>query len=187
MKRLSVWMLAIALVLGIGFAALAEEAEVLGDVGVEWCWPPTPPPPAECEGNLPKTETMDVTLHVVPWAEISLNDMDISFCRPGTFLNGQVWVPVSGGTNTKIKLGIHSTGFDDPKANDWITYGVHGLSFLPRVFRPGKQAWPSISREPGKWNGQVSASGYWQTILKDWTSYTAGTYEDTLVFTVEAR
>lgn len=185
MKKWSVWMLAITLVLGIGFSALAEDISVEGDVGLDGLL--CPPPPAKCKGNLPLEKTMDVKLHVVPYAKLELNDMDISFCRPGTLLNGQIWVPFKGGANTPINVSIASRGFDPALANNWITYGVaFNLLSLPQTFRPGGTG-ISVERSPGRWSGRITALGmWWDTFLNDWTDYLAGDYEDQITVTVSA-
>ena len=192
MKKWSIWILAIVLVLGIGFSALAE-VEVLGSHGPGHGGghkPPqeeTPPEPATCKGNLvrPLARGMDVTLHVVPYAKLELNDMDISFCQPGTALNGQTWVPFSGGANTKIDVDIKSEGFRPSLANQWITYAVSGLGSGDQDLTPGSRRGLSFTRNPGKWNGRLKASGAWQDDARhDWTEYLAGNYTDTIVFTV---
>lgn len=199
MRKLSVWMLVIALVLGIGFAAGATELDCL----------------SLRSGNMPLEQDMTVTLTVPQYARLCVNDMSVSWDEPGDWLKpGSLLKPptvaFSGGANCPITLTIASAGFEGPnndsRANDWIQY----LFLLSPLFHtlatetaPEVEAvdvdalgldWvtPGTSRSfscgQGKWGGTVTARGQWKDdFWHDWTNYTAGKYEDIITFTVAAQ
>lgn len=201
MRKLSVWMLVIAFVLGIGFAVAAEELD---------CWPPQP-----CPGNIPLEKDMIVNLNVPPYARLCINDMSVWWCEPGDWLKSgsrllPPTVPFSGGANCPIVLTLTSQGFsgpdDDARANNWIKYlfwvspafHTFGTEAAPEAEAVDVEAlgldWvtPGTSRSfyqgQGKWLGTVTATGQWQDdFFHDWTKYTAGQYQDTIKFTVAAQ
>ncbi|NLJ86623.1 MAG: hypothetical protein GX322_09305 [Firmicutes bacterium] len=199
MKRLSIWILAIALVLSVGFAAWAAETD---------CTPP-------CQGNL-KTfkKEVKVKLTVVPWVSldfIGCNSIDIRYCMPGAFQSGYNDVKFQGRSNTPISLKFSSRGFK--KGNDVAPAAINNsiwyyVSMYPgwewgmvpavesletivetddvfvdgfRFMRPtqSRVVYPALK---GKWHGHVIATGQWGYF--NWEEYDAGEYNDIITITV---
>ena len=184
MRKLSVWMLVIALVLGIGFVAAATELDC----------PPVRPP---CAGNLDLLrKTVDVNLHVAPWVELFFVDgsvMNLCYPEPGKPLVGNNDIRFQGRSNTPLMLNFASEGFDNGIINGSLKYYVSmyggwewpmmldieldGFQYLT----PGgsQTVGPALK---GKWHGHVKAEGTWP--YEEWQDLDAGAYHDVVIITV---
>lgn len=165
MKRIALSMLVIAMVLGIGFSAMA--------------------------GEQLRKETMDVKLNIPKYAMVTVPEsleLELPSDLEG---DGEGIADFNVKSNCSVRLTVESRGFLWPfqGLNDWVSYDVSVRSLLWPITGSGS-AGEQVFSSPLLWtlglprSGRLTAKASWD---KDyWTHYHAGDYRDKLTFTVAA-